>query len=313
MRRDKERGESPEPFSAVTIRNGLVEATLYPPDPEAGYYRGSRFDWSGVVGSLTWRGHRYISRWFPIHDPRNHDSILGPVEAFAPIGFEAARPGDAFLAVGIGMLLRPDSEAYDFSRPYPIADGGRWTTRPSSDAVEFVHDLADPGGYGYRYRKTVRLVADEPRMELEHRLENTGSRPLITRLLNHNFFTLDDMPTGPGLSIRVPFDMEPIGAHRGFGDLAELQGDRIVYRRTLETGEVVAGEFGGFGNSPADYDILLENADTGAGLRIRADRPIRRLYFWSIRTTACPEPYIDVGANPGEEFSWTISYELYEM
>ena len=48
-------------------------------------------------------------------------------------------------------------------------------------------------------------------------------------------------------------------------------------------------------------------------MRITADRPISRLNYWSIPTTACPEPYIDVRVEPGAEFTWTISYELYEV
>src|SRR5262245_17292248 len=37
---------------AVRITNGLVTAVLYLPDAERGYYRATRFDWSGVVADL---------------------------------------------------------------------------------------------------------------------------------------------------------------------------------------------------------------------------------------------------------------------
>ena len=32
---------------------------------------------------------------------------------------------------------------------------------------------------------------------LEHRLKNTGRKPIATSVYNHNFFTLDRQPTGP--------------------------------------------------------------------------------------------------------------------
>lgn len=36
------------------ISNGLVRAKLYLPDSGNGFYRGTRFDWSGVIYSLEY-------------------------------------------------------------------------------------------------------------------------------------------------------------------------------------------------------------------------------------------------------------------
>ena len=33
---------------SAPFANELIEARVYLPDPEKGYYRGTRFDWSGV-------------------------------------------------------------------------------------------------------------------------------------------------------------------------------------------------------------------------------------------------------------------------
>src|SRR5262249_11443629 len=46
------------------INNGLLKAQLYLPDAQKGFYRGTRFDWSGVIGSLEYQGHRYYGPWF---------------------------------------------------------------------------------------------------------------------------------------------------------------------------------------------------------------------------------------------------------
>jgi hypothetical protein len=300
-------------FPQATIGNGVVEATLYLPDAGTGYYRGSRFDWSGVVGRLTYGTHNYAGQWFRRYDPRIHDAISGPVESFAPIGFDSARPGDAFLAIGIGTLRKPDDNPYRFSYQYEIIDGGRWTTTVGSDRVDFTHVMNDGAGHAYSYGKTVRLAPGQAVMLVEHRLRNTGTLPLATNVFNHNFFMLDGQPTGSGLSVTFPFALQPVGTSRGFGTLAEVRDNRIVYLRDLETGETVSSEFEGFGDVPSDYDIRMENRVSGAGMRITADRPISRLNYWSIRNTACPEPYIDVQVEPGGEFTWTISYELYTV
>ena len=53
----------------ATIRNDQLTATIALPDARHGYYRGTRFDWSGVISSLRYKGHEYITPWSEINDP----------------------------------------------------------------------------------------------------------------------------------------------------------------------------------------------------------------------------------------------------
>src|SRR5665213_822327 len=46
------------------ISNGLVNAVVYLPDATNGYYRARRFDWSGSVACLAYKGHTYFGKWF---------------------------------------------------------------------------------------------------------------------------------------------------------------------------------------------------------------------------------------------------------
>ena len=69
------RAEHPQ----VTIANSQVMAKLYLPDPASGYYRGTRFDWSGVIYSLQCDGHEYFGEWQKTDDPYLHDRITGTV------------------------------------------------------------------------------------------------------------------------------------------------------------------------------------------------------------------------------------------
>ena len=39
-------------FPQAQITNGLIQVKLYLPDPKNGYYRATRFDWSGEIASL---------------------------------------------------------------------------------------------------------------------------------------------------------------------------------------------------------------------------------------------------------------------
>ena len=57
----------------------------------------------------------------------------------------------------------------------------------------------------------------------------------------------------------------------------------------------------------------MENRKTRAGVRITADRPIVKFVFWSAPATVCPEPYIDASVAPGNETSWRITYQFYQL
>ena len=46
------------------ISNGKISATVYLPHPVNGFYKGTRFDWPGVVRSLEANGHSYYGPWF---------------------------------------------------------------------------------------------------------------------------------------------------------------------------------------------------------------------------------------------------------
>ena len=87
----------------------------------------------------------------------------------------------------------------------------------------------------------------------------------------------------------------------------------MTFVRELAKGETVFTELDGFGPTAADYDIRVENRKTRAGVRITADRPIVKFVFWSAPVTVCPEPYIDASVAPGNETSWRISYQFYQL
>ena len=298
----------------AAISNGTIDAKLYLPDARNGYYRGTRFDWSGVIHSLRYQGHEYFGTWFERYDPRTHDAITGPVEEFltrdAGLGYEDAKPGGTFIRIGVGTVRKPEEPAYRRFNTYEIVDPGKWTVRTAPDSIEFAHELSSDNGYAYAYRKTVRLAKDKPVLTLEHSLRNTGRRTIETSVYDHNFFVIDGQPTGPESVVRFPFEAR---ASKDLKDLAVVRKDRLVYLKELQKGQSVFTEVEGFGGTARDYDIRLENGNAGAGVRITGDKPIAKLVFWSIRTTFCPEPYIDLRIEPGGESTWTIAYEFYTL
>ena len=294
------------------ISNGIIHAKLLLPDPEHGYYRGSRFDWSGVIESLTYKGHNYFGKWFEGYDPTLHDTIMGPVEEFrgdeGALGYNEAQPGRYFIKIGVGILRKPDDQPYNFARRYEIANGGMRVVRPEADRVYFSHELNNGDGTAYLYQKVVRLVARKPELIIEHSLKNTGHKVIETSVYNHDFYVIDGQPTGPDFHVKFAFKPTAPELPK---DAAEINGSELLFKRELQIGADAASPLTGFGSSPKENDIVVENRKVGAGVEETGDQPLARVYFWSIRTTVCPEAYIHMKIEPGKTFKWRIVYRFY--
>jgi hypothetical protein len=300
-------------YPSVEITNGSVRAKLYLPDTKEGYYRATRFDWSGIVASLEYRGNNYFAPWKEGHDPKDHEAISGPVEEYlTDEAWNATKVGATVLKIGVGILRKPDENKYDFSKTYELVNYGQWSVKTANDQAEFIQTLNDaPSGYGYEYHKTVRLAADKPDLILEHSLKNTGAKVIDTRVYDHNFFVIDGQPSGPDFTIRVPFHLTV--DHAELKDLVQIRDDEIAYLRVLKPGENAYAELSGFTEDPKDYDIRVENSKTGAGVRVTADRPLAALSFWTAHTTLCPEAFLKMHLEPGAESKWTITYHFYTL
>lgn len=302
-------------YPHITISNGLVDAVIQLPDVQRGSYQGTRFDWSGIVYSLEWNGHQFVSQWYPHHDPKIHDAITGPVEEFltndAGLGYDAAPGGGTFIRIGVGTVRKPEGEKeYRRFATYEIVNPGKRSVRPHEDSVEFEQELHGEDGYAYDYRKTLKLTNGKPQLVLEHTLKNTGKKTIETSVYDHNFWVIDHEVVGPAVVVRFGFAPKALADFKG---LAEFRGNDLVYKRDLETGESVFSELTGFAATAKDYNFAVENHEKSGvvGVKISGDRPLEKVVFWSIRTVACPEPYIHMKVAPGKEFKWRIVYDFY--
>jgi hypothetical protein len=288
------------------ITNGLITAQLQLPDTENGYYRGSRFDWSGVITGLQYEGHEYFGQWFSNYDPIIHDAICGPVEEFMAVGYEQAPVGGEFLRIGIGGLRKPEENSFQRFGYYDFTNPGQWKVKKAKDQVVFTHQVKDVAGYAYDYQKTVRLIKGKPQMVLEHTLKNTGKKTIETEVYNHNFFMIDQQQIDSGIVVKFAFPLDLTSTNPA----VRIEGQQIEYiaspRRSVQYTNIQ-----GHSNSVKDYDFRIENTISGAGVRITCDRPLSRLIYWSSTTTQCPEPYLEINIKPGESYTWTITYDFY--
>ena len=220
-------------YPSHTISNGQIDALIYLPDARSGFYRSTRFDWSGMIGSLKYKGHEFYAPWFhrigDVYDlayegqeivSAPFTAAVGPAEEFytgnSGLGYAEAPVGGTFIKIGVGVLKKAQEPRYDHSSAYEIVDAGKWMVKTAKEAVELTHDLRDPStGYAYSYTKVVRLAPGRPEMTIAHRLRNTGTKAIATNVYNHNFVVLDRQPIGPDFVVKFPFPLVPGARGRG--------------------------------------------------------------------------------------------------
>src|SRR4051812_15707465 len=90
-----------EASNRLAIGNGVLRAVIYPPGEKA-FYRGTRFDQSGVIGSLKYGAQEYYGPWFDAIQPAVRDltfgpegvlvgdnsGTMGPAEEYTPLGYD---------------------------------------------------------------------------------------------------------------------------------------------------------------------------------------------------------------------------------
>ena len=296
-------------FPMLELSNGTIDMQVYTPDAAEGFYRGIRFDWSGMIAGVQYEGHRFYGPWRSPHQPEGNDFVTGPAEEFAmesPMGYDEAKPGETFVKVGVGILERVDKKDYHFFGRYPLVKAGDWTVESGDDWVEFRQELPAPRGWGYRYTKRIQLAKDRAAFSIYHKLENTGSKPIDINHYNHNFTSIDGTPYGPDYSVTFPFSAdEPQSIKEGLAffrdnriEVSKALGEESLWIRLRDAG------------TAADNACTIRNNKTGAAVSFQGDAPISEFRFWSVETAACPEPFIALKIEPGQAQEWTWDYTL---
>lgn len=297
-------------YPSAEISNGMVKMKLYLPDKEKGYYRATRFDWSGLIASLEWKGHQFFGQWKATHDPLVHEDLPGPVEAsvMPGLGYEEAKAGGSFIRLGVGVLEKPDEEQYRWDHTYKIVDPGKWVVSRGKDWIEFIQTLNGPNGWGYVYTKKISLKKDHPGFTISHVLKNTGEKTIKIDQFNHNFFMMDGDTTGREFVVRFPFNIATKNDLKG---IVKTDGHNLRFVKDLREGTIWL-ELKGYGKDVSDHNITIFNTKSGIGVNYKVDKPLYRQVFWACPTTLCPENFILLDVPAGKTENWNSDYTLLQ-
>ena len=277
--------------------------------PEAqGFYQGTRFDWSGMIASLSCAGHQYFATWPDAHATQvNH--AAGPAEEFdisqdglpAPPGYAEASPGEPFLKIGVGWLRKDQAAKYHPFDPYTILDRGTWRSTRDANSITFVQELTPRGGYGCVYQKRLSIDPAARTLRIAHTLKNTGTKPLDTHAYCHNFLCLDGAPTGAGYRLTQIPDLSPAG------------GSAVPFLERQGTAWVPGARFDGFPvkfRVPSGEKLVVQVSQpaSGASMEMATEQAADAFQVYAERAVFCPEPFVFLHLAPNEEAAWSWRY-----
>ena len=299
-------------YPQETLANKAMTLTVLLPDAKTGYYRGSRFDWTGVVSKVEYDGHTLFQEWKSPHNPEGHDDVGGTAEEFgmlvSPLGYADAKASGTFLKIGIGRLEKPDDKEYQFFRNYKVAEPAKTEVTVEKRQITFRQE-ATHDGYAYEYVKRI-VLEDGSGFRIERQLKNTGKKTIHTDHYGHNFISFDHKPVGPDYRLTLKKKPMPRREKTDFGQFAAFDGASITFKKPLKNGTIYT-ELDGLADEAALHRVTVQDAKTGFGVTITGDAPLKEMHVWGIETALCPEPFVEMKLAPGELKAWKTRYEVF--
>ena len=280
-----------------TISKGDLLVDLYLPSASDGFYRGTRFDWSGIFRRIFKNNHIFADKWFNNDNPYNHDNVCGPAEEFLSSKNDLSKP---FVKIGVG-LLEGDNEEYDRFKTYRIIDEGNRNIQIEASSVQFIQELKN----NYIYLKKILLIDDET-MSIQHKIINTSNNQIDSYVYNHNFFNLDNLPIGPDTIFEFPYN--PTGFWREKLESVSIEKNKIIFHDYM----IEDGKTAYIGNlsSIDNFSFILRNDAANIHVESKSNAPIEFCVFWSNSRVACIEPYIHFIIPRGGEYCWDLEYKF---
>lgn len=295
----------------AVLKSDSLSAWVFLPDAEEGFYRGGRFDWSGIVAQVEYQGTTFLTRYHEgEHDPHLQDAVAGLVDEFGihrPLGYEQASPGETFLKIGVGELRRSSGDPYDSFEAYEVVDPGTWTVESRGDRARFIQEITGPRGWGYRYTKEIMLDETQPVLISKRQLENIGTRKIETTHYNHHFIRINDRDVGSGYHLELPFvpRIEAVNQDGWMtiaGSVAGLAHDPVP--------GVLWARLSGFSDMKTGEPFRVVERESGASVEIETDLPFVDFCLFATRRVFCPESFVSISLEPGEAMEWSSRYRF---
>ncbi len=299
-------------FPVKVIESKDLKVTVLLPDEKTGYYRSTRFDWSGIIAQVEYDGHTFFQDWENydgtlepgIHNPLDNSTGTGTAEEFRePLGYEEAKIGEPFVKIGVGILEKTENKPYHWTYPYKVVEFGKWKTKIQKDRIVFIQNLNTHFGFGYNYEKQVVLSEISPEIKIIHILKNSGKKEFSTNPYCHNYMRFDNDFIGKNYIIEFDKGVSPVTI---FEKKAAFTKKTFSLNSDLTDSSPVEGAV----NVHGSKHFVVSNRKTGTSVEVTSDMAFESFYLYIWRMSFCPEPMIRIKLKPGESFTWNTTYKF---
>ncbi len=289
------------------LQNKLLTVQVALPATE---YLGTRYDWTGMLTRVTYKGHLMTSAERPSLSAKDGigQGFCNEFGIKAPVGYDEIQAGEWFHKIGIGLLQR-DKGPYNFLRNYPVRSA-KFTTELDLEKVHISCEGPLENGYAYKLDKTFHLLEDG--FEILYQLKNTGTKSIITNEYNHNFIAINGSTTGSNYQIKFPFQLDESVLDERINPEALVQfgADQIGFSGAPEK-DFFFSDLSGGKVQTAHWELScttsrLVISETG-------DFPSKAFHLWGSGHVISPEMYIDINLLPGATQRWKRTYAFNSL
>jgi len=273
-------------------------------------YKLSRFDWTGKIVSVKFKGIDVVgSERLNSEDDNNFGKgFYNEFGIETPVGFDDCEEGDWFPKIGIG-LLKKEGDSYSFSKAYEIKPAD-FKVLAETNKIVVVCKSQSINGYSYILKKEIKLLGNG--FVIKYHLHNTGEKNISTNEYNHNFLAINKELIGSQYILKFPFQIKPelFGAAVNPEGVVEIGDHKITFNNTPDE-QFFFSNLSGGENVDAIWELV--NTKSKIGISETGSFKTSKVNLWGWKHVISPELFFDVNVKPGQTIEWTRIYNLFEV
>lgn len=270
-------------------------------------YQTSRFDWTGKIQTVKFRGIP-VSITEKNNGSEENSFGKGFYNEFGidtALGFDCAKVGEWFHKIGIGLLKKNDSE-YFFHKEHEIQPA-EFEVKTTSKCIELKCRSELLHGYGYILTKKMEVQDDG--FIISYHLKNTGEKEIITDEYVHNFVAINNEKVSPEYLLKFPFQLKPekfLDSEKAL----ELRCDEVSFKSNPE-GEFFIYKLSGNTTPQAEWELIHRKQKIG--ISETASFQAQKVNLWGWKHVISPELFHHIHLKPDESTEWYRRYKIFML
>jgi len=296
-----------KPIMTHELKNKNLEIQI---DLPLANYDFSRFDWTGKIVSVKYKGI-YITSLenTDIEDDNKHGKgLYNEFGIEAVVGYDDIKEGEWFHKIGVG-LLKKDKQGYLFSRNYDIQPA-EFKVADKKDKLIISCKSQSVNGYSYVLKKEIELL--ESGFIIKYHLKNTGSKTIKTNEYVHNFLAVNKELIGSDYILKFPFRIKPELFEGNVNPEGKVEiGQKEITFNSTPDKQFFFSNLSGNESIEAAWELI--NTKNKIGISETGSFKTAKVNVWGWKHVVSPELFFDINVEPCKEIEWSRTYKVFEI